>query len=150
MYYVRYKGQYKTPKFETFNDAYKYCVMQAPLIGYTYSYFEIYNNTDSWNITFKKTEGKCVETYRRHEKTAKQIQGDIPIILHYGGSDQEQFASFERDKAIKKIKEVALTLTGNFVILIHGQDMWRTSYDGKTLHHQPVKLVNGEYVNIVA
>lgn len=149
MYKVNYKGQYKSPEFNSFSEAYSYCEIQAPLIGYTYSYFEIYNDTDTWNITFKKTDGKCVETYRKHERKNYSSKGDIPIILHYGGSDQDQFASFDREKAINKIKEIAPKLVGNFVILIHGNDMWRTSYDGKTLHHQPVKLVNGEYINII-
>lgn len=148
MYYVKYRGQYKSPQFNSFSEAYAYCKKQAPLIGYNYSYFEIYNNEIHYDITFKRTSEGFVESYRRCEKVNHGSKTEIPIVLHYGGSDQDMY--LDRNQAIERIKEIAPKMVGKSVILIHGNDMWRTSYDGKTLHHQPVKLVNGEYINIVA
>lgn len=150
MFKVNYKGIYKSPEFQSFDEAYAFCKKQAPLIVLkNNSYFEIYDDNGHYDITFKIRNGEMVECYRKYEKNNTGCQNEMPIVLHYGGSDQDFFAANERSKAIEKIKEVANKMVGKFVILIHGNDMWKSSYDGKTLHHQPCKLVNGEYINIV-
>lgn len=150
MFTVNYKGQYKSPEFKTFEEAMDYCKLQAPNVpGFKYSYFSIENDEYEWSITFRKP---CEMIYKRCEKKAKPAPNGqpLPIILHYGGSDQEFFGANQREEAIERIKVMAPKMVGGFVILKNGTNMWKTSYDGKTLHHQPCKLINGEYIDIVA
>lgn len=148
MFKVYYKGQYKAPKFSTFQEAFEYCKLQAPLItGFYYSHFTIESEEYEWEITFRKP---CECIYKRCRKIIKPSNNGqpLPMIIHYGGSDQFFYSDNERNEAIEKIKEMAPKMVGGFVVLKRGNEMWKSSFDGKNLHHKACKEVNGEFIEI--